>query len=163
MFSPNASLTPEYMQPPSSTHTSCYRYARRKTQKWNHFIVCRCYDKALGSWVGATEHSYQLHCSWAYWGYWGNEKTRYAHSLTQPPLQPWRLKGDISFIPLRLCRWGEPGIFSHMSIIKGRDSLVPRPRVPPGKNWSGERSQISWAYYPKRVMTNEIPRSVIIT
>ena len=27
----------------------------------------------------------------------------------------------------------------------------------------GERSQISWAYYPNGVMTNEIARSVIIT
>ena len=43
------------------------------------------------------------------------------------------------------------------------DSLVPRPRAPPGERRSGERSRISWAYYPKRVMTNEIARSVIIT
>ena len=42
-------------------------------------------------------------------------------------------------------------------------SLVPRPRVPPGEKRSGEQSRISWAYYPKRVMTNEIARSVIIT
>ena len=42
-------------------------------------------------------------------------------------------------------------------------SLVPRPRVPPGEKRSGERSQIPWAYYPKRVMTNEIARLVIIT
>ena len=42
-------------------------------------------------------------------------------------------------------------------------SLVPRPRAPPGEKRSGERSQIPWAYYPKRVMTNEIARSVIIT
>ena len=28
---------------------------------------------------------------------------------------------------------------------------------------SGERSLISWAYYPKVVMTNEIARLVIIT
>ena len=41
-------------------------------------------------------------------------------------------------------------------------SLVPRPCTPPGKKRSGERSLISWAYYPKRVMTNEIARSVII-
>ena len=42
-------------------------------------------------------------------------------------------------------------------------SLVPCPRAPPGEKRSGERSRISWAYYPKRVMTNEIARSVIIT
>ena len=42
-------------------------------------------------------------------------------------------------------------------------SLVLRPRAPPGEKRSGERSRISWAYYPKRVMTNEIARSVIIT
>ena len=42
-------------------------------------------------------------------------------------------------------------------------SLVPRPRAPPGEKRSGERSQIPWAYYPKRVMTNDIARSVIIT
>ena len=28
---------------------------------------------------------------------------------------------------------------------------------------SGEQSRISWTYYPKQVMTNEIARSVIIT
>ena len=43
-----------------------------------------------------------------------------------------------------------------------KPSLVPRPRAPPGEKRSGERSQISWAYYPKRVITNEIARSVII-
>ena len=42
-------------------------------------------------------------------------------------------------------------------------SLLPRPHVPPGKKQFGEQSQISWAYYPKVVMTNEIARSVIIT
>ena len=42
-------------------------------------------------------------------------------------------------------------------------SLVPRPRAPPGEKRSGERSRIPWAYYPKRVMTNEIARSAIIT
>ena len=31
------------------------------------------------------------------------------------------------------------------------------------EKWSGERSRISWAYYPKQVLTNEISRSVIIT
>ena len=41
-------------------------------------------------------------------------------------------------------------------------SLVPRLHTPPGKKRSGERSRISRAYYPKRVMTNEIARSVII-
>ena len=41
-------------------------------------------------------------------------------------------------------------------------SLVPA-RVPPGEKRSGERSQISWTYYPKQVMTNDIARSVIIT
>ena len=36
-------------------------------------------------------------------------------------------------------------------------------RAPPGEKRSGERSRIPWAYYPKRVMTNEIARLVIIT
>ena len=35
--------------------------------------------------------------------------------------------------------------------------FMPRPCVPPGKKRSGERSRISWAYYPKVVMANEIP------
>ena len=42
-------------------------------------------------------------------------------------------------------------------------SLVTSSRVPPGEKRSGERSQISWAYYLKAVRTNEIVRSVIIT
>ena len=42
-------------------------------------------------------------------------------------------------------------------------SLVPCLCVPPGEKRPGERSRISWAYYPKVVMTNEIARSVIIT
>ena len=47
----------------------------------------------------------------------------------------------------------------------GRDpsSLMPHLCAPPSEKWSGERSRISWAYYPKRVMTNEIARLVIIT
>ena len=46
---------------------------------------------------------------------------------------------------------------------RGKPSLVPCLRAPPSEKRSGERSRISWAYYPKRVMTNEIARSVIIT
>ena len=42
-------------------------------------------------------------------------------------------------------------------------TIVPRPRAPPGEKRSGERSRIPWAYHPKRVMTNEIARLVIIT
>ena len=42
-------------------------------------------------------------------------------------------------------------------------SLVTSPRTPPREKRSGERSRISWAYYPKAVRTNEIARSVIIT
>ena len=42
-------------------------------------------------------------------------------------------------------------------------SLVPRPRTPPGGKRSGEQSRISWAYYPKGVIINEIARLVIIT
>ena len=41
-------------------------------------------------------------------------------------------------------------------------SLVSRPHAPPGEKWSGERSRISWAYYPNVVMTNEIARLVIL-
>ena len=42
-------------------------------------------------------------------------------------------------------------------------SLVSRPCAPPSKKQSGERSRISWAYYPKVVMTNEIARLVLNT
>ena len=42
-------------------------------------------------------------------------------------------------------------------------SLMPCPCMPPGDKRSGEQSRISWAYYPKRVMTNENARLVIIT
>ena len=45
----------------------------------------------------------------------------------------------------------------------GLHSLVTSLCVPPGEKRSGERSRISWAYYPKAVRTNEIARSVIIT
>ena len=40
---------------------------------------------------------------------------------------------------------------------------VPSMRVPPGETRSGERSQTSWAYYPKAVKANGIARSVITT
>ena len=53
---------------------------------------------------------------------------------------------------------------SHMITSRtGFHSLVPRPCAPPGEKRSGEQSRISWAYYPKQVMTNEIARLVIIT
>ena len=42
-------------------------------------------------------------------------------------------------------------------------SLMPCPRAPPDEKRSGERSRISWTDCPKRVMTNETARSVIIT
>ena len=42
-------------------------------------------------------------------------------------------------------------------------SLVSRLHTPHGEKRSGEQSQISWAYYPNGVMTNEIVRLVIIT
>ena len=42
-------------------------------------------------------------------------------------------------------------------------SLVPHPRTPPSKKRSGERSQLSWAYFLNVIMTNEIAKSVIIT
>ena len=44
---------------------------------------------------------------------------------------------------------------------RGVFSLVPRPHKPPSEKRSDEWSRISWACYPKRVMTNEIARSVI--
>ena len=37
-------------------------------------------------------------------------------------------------------------------------SLVPSPCASPGEKQFGERSQISWAYSPKVVRTNEIVR-----
>ena len=39
-------------------------------------------------------------------------------------------------------------------------SFVTSPHTPPGEKRSGKQSQISWAYYPKVVRTNEIVRSV---
>ena len=47
-------------------------------------------------------------------------------------------------------------------ILYLRYSLVPSPRVPLGEKWSGEQSQISWAYTPKVVRTNEIVRLAYI-
>ena len=47
--------------------------------------------------------------------------------------------------------------------MKNLPSLMPTPHVPPGEKRSGERSQISWAYSPKRWKTNEIARLLIIT
>ena len=44
----------------------------------------------------------------------------------------------------------------------GRElSLVPVRAHLPARKDLGERSRISWAYYPKAVKTNEIARSVI--
>ena len=40
-------------------------------------------------------------------------------------------------------------------------SLVPVRAHLPARKDLGERSRISWAYYPKAVKTNEIARSVI--
>ena len=51
----------------------------------------------------------------------------------------------------------------HFVLLNHVLSLVPSPRVPPGKKRSGERSRIPWAYSQKVVRTNEIVRSVIIT
>ena len=38
---------------------------------------------------------------------------------------------------------------------------MPNPCVPPGEKWSGEQSQISWAYFPEVVRTNEIARFLL--
>ena len=42
-------------------------------------------------------------------------------------------------------------------------SLMSLSFVPPDEKQSGEQSQISWAYFPKVVRTNEIARLVILT
>ena len=70
--------------------------------------------------------------------------------------------GVLSFTAL-LCAYAERGDMASINRVGPAASLVPRPRTPPGEKRSGERSRIPWAYYPKRVMTNEIARSVIIT
>ena len=61
----------------------------------------------------------------------------------------------------------DQGNFEAMKTLSGWEAahLVSCPTlcVPPGEKWSGERSQISWAYSPKRWKTNEIARSLIIT
>ena len=54
---------------------------------------------------------------------------------------------------LPLCSLGGGGGVSH----------VPCSCRPLSEKQSGEQSQISWAYYPKVVMTNETARSVFIT
>ena len=51
---------------------------------------------------------------------------------------------------------------SHVSMWVPLVLCPARTRLP-ARNSSGEQSRISWAHYPKRVMTNEIARSVIIT
>ena len=61
-----------------------------------------------------------------------------------------------------MSQWVAKGNIQQIGCM-GLNSLVPRPPTPPGEKRSGERSRIPWAYYPKRVMTNEIVRSVIIT
>ena len=48
-------------------------------------------------------------------------------------------------------------------MCQSNSSLVPTLHAPSGVKWSGEQSRISWAYYPKWVMTNEIVRLLIIT
>ena len=66
------------------------------------------------------------------------------------------LSCDISPEESRGVRWS-------YTLATGEEvSLVTSPCAPPGEKRSGERSRISWAYYPKVVRTNEIARSVII-
>ena len=62
--------------------------------------------------------------------------------------------------PVRLC------YYRSVLVLLGRlvkTSLMPSPRTPPSEKWSGECSQIPWAYSSKVVRTNEVARSVIIT
>ena len=49
-----------------------------------------------------------------------------------------------------------------LSFLLPHLSLMSTMFAPPNKKWSGEQSQISWAYYRKVVRTNEIVRSLII-
>ena len=48
------------------------------------------------------------------------------------------------------------------SIRSRQPSPEARPRAPPGEKRSGEQSRISWAYYSKVGMTNEIARLVLV-
>ena len=50
--------------------------------------------------------------------------------------------------------------FPHVDGVQAHLSLMPSLCVPLGKILSGERSRISWAYYPKVVRTNEIMTSL---
>ena len=71
---------------------------------------------------------------------------------------------DVLVFHTRPCSYVRCLNCGHVTNVNVRHpSLMPRPCAPPGEKRSGERSQIPWAYYPKRVMTNEISRSVIIT
>ena len=63
------------------------------------------------------------------------------------------------------CQYGKRAQWNSQFITEDRlvTSLVSNLRMPPSERQSGEQSQISWAYSPKAVRTNEIVRSVIIT
>ena len=63
-------------------------------------------------------------------------------------------------LPLQLSH--SPHLTSRLPRPKTLVSCTARMRLPARKR-SGEQSPISWACYPKGVMTNEIVRSVIIT
>ena len=77
---------------------------------------------------------------------------------TKYPFKLWLFHTTVSPHYLDTCTWyirKLPGISapvcpSHMFSL----------RAPPGGKWSGWQSQISWAYYPKLVKTNENARSV---
>ena len=43
----------------------------------------------------------------------------------------------------------------HYGVTMSNKSLVPSPCMPPSEKWSGEQSQISWAYYPKHVAKHQ--------
>ena len=66
-----------------------------------------------------------------------------------------------------VCRW-YPAVRaqdSHVIMSASWVGLVscPTPHMPPGEKRSCKQTQISWAYYPKVIRTNEFGRSVIIT
>ena len=104
----------------------------------------------------------------------GRSQASPSHTLTQiaPSYAPTHLPPSFQPVPVQVpqppqqssTQYQLPQVSADIVPSFGwSPSLVPRPRAPPGEKRSGERSRIPWAYYPKRVMTNEIARLVIIT
>ena len=101
---------------------------------WAQKITCRRFD-----WILQSSSGQKLHQS---------------VSTTLSCIRPDENWSSLSFSEYYASLIPRPGIGGD------RASLVPYPHAPPGEKRSGEWSQISWAYYSKVVMTNELVRVV---